>query len=68
MVIEAGYGENQPVVANGDRGAEANRRVEIFLVPATEPVAATPPASEPGPVEPMAAPAPTEDDNPAMFK
>ncbi|MEM1097723.1 MAG: OmpA family protein [Planctomycetota bacterium] len=64
----AGYGENQPVVANGDRGAEANRRVEIFLVPATEPVAATSPASEPGPVEPMDAPAPSEDDNPAMFK
>ncbi|MEM1445372.1 MAG: OmpA family protein [Planctomycetota bacterium] len=62
----AGYGEHQPVVANGQRGAEANRRVEIFLVPASEPVAAAP--SEPGRVEPMAAPAPSEEENPAMFK
>ncbi len=29
----AGYGEFQPVVANPANGAEANRRVEIFLVP-----------------------------------
>ena len=29
----AGYGEHQPVVANGEKGAEANRRVEVFLVP-----------------------------------
>ena len=28
----AGYGEYRPVVANGRRGAEANRRVEIYLV------------------------------------
>ncbi|MEM8783049.1 MAG: OmpA family protein [Planctomycetota bacterium] len=65
----AGYGENQPVVSNGPRGAEANRRVEIFLVPRNEPVAATPaPSAQPGPVEAMTAPAPSEDDNPALFK
>ncbi|MEM7577282.1 MAG: OmpA family protein [Planctomycetota bacterium] len=64
----AGYGEHQPVVANAANGAEANRRVEIFLVPSAEPVAATPTPSEPGRVEPMAAPAPSEDDNPALFK
>lgn len=29
----AGYGEFRPVAPNGPRGAEANRRVEIFLVP-----------------------------------
>ena len=29
----AGYGEHQPVVVNGEKGAEANRRVEVFLVP-----------------------------------
>ena len=28
-----GYGEFRPVEANGPRGSEANRRVEIFLVP-----------------------------------
>lgn len=28
----AGRGEFQPIVANGPKGAEANRRVEIFLV------------------------------------
>jgi len=31
----AGYGEFRPIVANGARGAEANRRVELFLVPMT---------------------------------
>lgn len=29
----AGYGEHQPVEANGPQGSEANRRVEVFLVP-----------------------------------
>lgn len=29
----AGYGSYRPIVANGRNGAEANRRVEIFLVP-----------------------------------
>ena len=29
----AGYGEHRPLVPNGPKGAQANRRVEIFLVP-----------------------------------
>lgn len=29
----AGYGEFRPVEANGPKGSEANRRVEIYLVP-----------------------------------
>jgi chemotaxis protein MotB len=29
----AGYGEHRPIVANGPKGAAANRRVEIFLIP-----------------------------------
>jgi chemotaxis protein MotB len=29
----AGYGEYRPIVANGPKGAQANRRVEIFLAP-----------------------------------
>ncbi len=29
----AGYGEFRPVVPNGPKGAQANRRVEIYLVP-----------------------------------
>jgi len=28
----AGYGEHRPIVANGPKGAQANRRVEIYLV------------------------------------
>jgi chemotaxis protein MotB len=37
----AGYGEFRPIAANGARGNEMNRRVELFLVPmpAVEPVA-----------------------------
>ncbi|MFM7051114.1 MAG: OmpA family protein [Planctomycetota bacterium] len=29
----AGYGEFRPIATNGNRGAEQNRRVEVFLVP-----------------------------------
>ena len=29
----AGYGEFRPIAANGARGSEMNRRVELFLVP-----------------------------------
>ena len=29
----AGYGEFRPIVANGAKGAAANRRVELVLVP-----------------------------------
>lgn len=31
----AGYGQYRPVVANSSKGAEPNRRVEIFLLPTT---------------------------------
>ena len=41
-----GYGQQRPVVANGPKGAEANRRVELFLVPIS--AASTPPPSESG--------------------
>lgn len=63
----AGYGEYWPVVPNGAKGAEANRRVEIFLVPGSGSASAgsapTPlPASAPAP---KAAPAA---ENPAEFK
>ena len=34
-LIIAGRGETQPVAPNGPRGAEANRRVEIYLVEGT---------------------------------
>lgn len=36
----AGYGQQRPVAQNGPKGSEANRRVELFLVPMS--VAATP--------------------------
>jgi chemotaxis protein MotB len=41
----AGYGEFRPIIANGSKGAEGNRRVEIYLVPMTD-AAATAPAAE----------------------
>lgn len=72
----AGYGQYQPIVANGSRGAEANRRVEIYLVTRVAPAAAVPAPEAPaapaapanaGAVEAMPAPsAPAA--NPAEFK
>ncbi|MEM1211074.1 MAG: OmpA family protein [Planctomycetota bacterium] len=50
----AGYGEHQPVVPNGPRGAEANRRVEIFLVPLVKPTVSEE-AAEQAPAAPAAA-------------
>ncbi len=58
----AGYGEYRPVVANGARGAEQNRRVEVFLTPLLIPLADVKPAPSPS-----ASPAPaaaTTDDEP----
>ncbi len=44
----AGYGQHRPVVANGPKGAAANRRVEIYLKPMTGAAAAdTAPAPAP---------------------
>lgn len=76
----AGHGEFRPVVPNGPKGAEANRRVEIFLVPSTyggaglagdvagesRPRAAAPAAARPAaaPARPAAAPA----EAPELFK
>jgi chemotaxis protein MotB len=69
----AGYGEYRPIVPNvGNKGAEKNRRVEIFLVPNTY----TGPGGEAAPTEKPAAreeaPAPekkSDDDTaPEMFK
>ncbi len=61
-----GYGEHRPVVPNGPQGAEANRRVEIYLVSMTP----TPPAEQMVPAQPAdesttgQAPA----DEPVMYK
>ena len=66
----AGYGEHQPVVANPARGgAQANRRVEIFLVPPYRPGAAieSAPAPAPAPVR-STAPTTAPDESDAMFK
>ena len=55
-----GYGQQRPVVANGPRGAEANRRVELFLVPisgaATPPPASSETSSSGGDAEPVESP------------
>lgn len=58
-----GYGEHRPVVPNGARGAEANRRVEIFLVPM--PTTSVAPVSAPAAVEAAPAAAPKPGSGPA---
>lgn len=58
----AGYGEYRPVVANGARGAEQNRRVEVFLTPLLIPLADVKPA--PAPSASAAPAATTTDDEP----
>lgn len=72
----AGYGPYRPVVANGPRGAEANRRVEIYLVAmttASAAPAATPAAESSAPAA-SEAPAVTPgqprqvEDAPVMYK
>lgn len=57
----AGYGEYRPIVPNGANGAEANRRVEIFLLPSTATGMPVGPATEAPPVAPAkaATPVPT---------
>ncbi len=66
----AGYGQQRPIAPNNPNGTEANRRVEIFLVPMPgRTVAAVEDAPAPdtaGAVVPMDNPAPAE--SPAMFK
>lgn len=55
----AGYGEFQPVTTNGPRGSEANRRVEIFLVPQRKSSVAPEPAEDT--TEPAVVDEPMED-------
>jgi chemotaxis protein MotB len=61
----AGYGPYRPIVANGPRGAEANRRVEIYLVRSTSSLAGAQPALPAA--KAAAVPAPKAE-NPALFK
>ena len=79
----AGYGQQRPVTQNGARGAEANRRVELYLVPMSAAAAAPPasatrpaqsaqsaPSAPPADVEGAVDPAPANEagNTPAMFK
>jgi len=71
----AGYGQYRPVVPNGRNGAEANRRVEIFLTPMVapgevEPAARTGAARTPvtEDVTEQTGTEATADEPPAMFK
>lgn len=64
-----GYGEYRPAVPNGPRGAEANRRVEIYLVPmsrSTASAASAAPTVAAPQAQPVAPAAPAE--APEMFK
>ncbi len=67
-----GYGEFRPVVANGPRGAQANRRVEIYLVPMAATSNVTPAQTTVQPAQLVPAPAPTreeaEPEAPEFFK
>jgi chemotaxis protein MotB len=45
----AGYGEFRPIVANGARGNETNRRVELYLVPMPSVEAVTTRSNTPAP-------------------
>lgn len=66
-LMVAGYGEYRPIVPNGARGAEPNRRVEIYLVPMnySGPGGG---AEAPTPVEPAPAPTPAPAVDDASFK
>jgi len=76
----AGYGQYRPVVPNGRNGAEANRRVEIYLTPMVAPGEAQPQPNAAAPSMPEPAMPATEDvaeqaqtetttnEPPAMFK
>lgn len=61
----AGRGEYQPVVANGAKGAEANRRVEIFIVDSNRSVAA---GEAVGNNAGVAVPERVQEENPESFK
>ena len=61
--VVAGYGPYRPVVANGPKGAEANRRVEIYLIPAGERAAVQEQPAPAAPSAPAAPAAPAGDDD-----
>lgn len=64
-----GYGEFRPVVANGPRGAQANRRVEIYLVPMPQNTQLAPaPAAPVEPAKPAAPARRAEPEAPEFFK
>lgn len=64
-----GYGQQKPIAPNGPKGAEANRRVEIYLVANAEAEAPAPQntGTSTGGVVPMDTP-PAPAESPAMFK
>jgi chemotaxis protein MotB len=68
----SGYGEYRPIVPNTRGGAEANRRVELYLVAmtpaATEPATAAAPAATEPAAEPPAQPEPDITQPPAAYK
>ncbi|MBI1335436.1 MAG: OmpA family protein [Phycisphaera sp.] len=68
-----GYGEFRPVVANPTgrgKGAEPNRRVEIYLVPMPDLGVAPAPSTAPAPAAPDTTGGPVirEQDSPALYK
>ncbi len=67
----AGYGEFMPVVPNGVGGAEANRRVELYLVarstPSAAPEATAAPAAD-TPAAPTTEPKPDITQPPTIYK
>ena len=58
----AGYGEFRPVTENSTKGAQANRRVELYLKPSTE-TTPTVTATETTATAPTPVAATTDDDN-----
>lgn len=68
----AGYGQYRPLVPNGPRGSQQNRRVELFLVPSTQTaVEAGPEVPAADAVKPTPAPTPAPAkpvELPEMFK
>ncbi|MCC6580018.1 MAG: OmpA family protein [Phycisphaeraceae bacterium] len=65
----AGYGEYHPIAANGPKGNQANRRVEIYVVPSMYrlPAGEVPKPAEPA-AEGAAAPAPAPAPRPAAVE
>jgi hypothetical protein len=64
----AGYGEFHPVVPNSATGAEANRRVELYLVAMSSAGSADEPAAAAPAAAPAAEPTPDITQPPAAYK